>query len=572
MADDNSILKLFGFELRKSGKGGSTEIKSTGKQKLESPVVPTDPDGAGYTSTGAGYYGQYINIEGDQAKDNHQLIMRYRGVSMHPEVDMAIDEIVNEAIVASETESSVDIAIDEIEAPDKIKEIIREEFKNIVSMLKFNDIGHDIFRSWYVDGRVVHHLLVNESNLKAGIQEIRHIDSAKIRKTKEVKYKKDPKTDVKVVDEIKEFYIFEEKPGQSQTSVKMSTDAISYITSGVVDESKKKILSHLHKALKPINQLRMMEDSLVIYRLARAPERRIFYIDVGNMPTTKANEYMKEIMTKYRNKLVYDASSGQLKDDRKHMSMLEDFWLPRKEGGRGTEISTLPGGDNLGQIDDIIYFQKRLYRSLNVPVNRLEQEAQFSLGRSTEISRDEVKFQKFIDRLRRRFANVFLGILKKQLILKQIITDQDWEEWKDTIYVDYSKDNHFTELKEMEIYRERSSLMNEMTPYVGEYLSKEWVQKNVLRLTEDDIEQMEKEIKGEISSGEIEDPKEKEEEEKQPQEPKPVPVQVVPDKSETERQKEAEKKKEKQERYIPTVGDDLTEELTRYMVKLNEQN
>ena len=566
MADDqNSILKLFGFELRRNKDSGGG-VSSTGKQKLESPVVPTDPDGAGYTTSGAGYYGQYINIEGDQAKDNAQLIMRYRGVSMHPEVDMAIDEIVNEAVVASETQSSVELSLEEIEAPDKIKEAIRQEFERIVTMLKFNDMGHDIFRAWYVDGRVVHHLLVNESNLKAGIQEIRHIDSARIRKTKEVKYKKDPKTNIKLVDEIKEYYIYEEKPGQSQTAVRISTDAVSYVTSGVLDESKKKVLSHLHKALKPINQLRMMEDSLVIYRLARAPERRIFYIDVGNMPTGKANEYMKEIMTKYRNKLVYDANTGQLKDDRKHMSMLEDFWLPRKEGGRGTEISTLPGGDNLGQIDDIVYFQKRLYRSLNVPVNRLEQESQFSLGRSTEISRDEVKFQKFVDRLRRRFSWMFLGILKKQLVLKQIITEQDWEEWKDDIYVDYVKDNHFTELKEMEIYRERAGLMNEMTPYVGEYLSKEWVMRNVLRLSEDDIKEMEKEIGGEIKSGEIDDPDEVEQ-------PKQSPVNQAPEKLKDKEEKEQETKPEpKQERYIPSAEEELIEEMTRYMAKVNEQD
>jgi len=560
MAEDNgNVLKLFGFEIKRAGK------KETGSQKLASPVIPTDPDGAGYTSAQAGYYGQYINLEGDQAKDNHQLIMRYRGVAQHPEVDMAIEEIVNEAVVASELESSVEISLDEIEAPDKIKDVIRQEFESIVSMLKFNDMGHDIFRSWYVDGRVVHHLLVNESNLKAGIQEIRHIDAARIRKVKEVKYKKDPKTNVKIVDKIEEFYIYDEKPGQSTSSVKISTDAISYITSGVLDESKKKVLSHLHKALKPINQLRMMEDSLVIYRLARAPERRIFYIDVGNLPRGKADQYMKDIMTKYRNKLVYDANTGQLKDDRKHMSMLEDFWLPRREGGRGTEISTLPGGDNLGQIDDIIYFQKRLYRSLNVPVNRLEQEAQFSLGRSTEISRDEVKFQKFVDRLRRRFAMMFLGILRKQLVLKQIITEQDWEEWKDDIYIDYVKDNHFTELKEMEIYRERAGLLNEMVGFVGEYISKEWAMRNILRLSDDDIDQMRKEIDGEIKSGEVDDPDE-EPEEKAPQEQKPVPVQVVPEKP------KEEKPEPKQERYIPSNNDELTEELTRYMAKLNEQD
>jgi len=557
MAEENgSVLKLFGFEIKRAG----ATKKETGTQKLASPVTPTDIDGAGYTSTAAGYYGQFLNIDGDQAKDNHQLIMRYRGVSQHPEVDMAIEEIVNESIVSSELESSVELSLDEIEAPDKIKDVIRQEFESIVSMLKFNDMGHDIFRSWYVDGRVVHHLLVNESNLKAGIQEIRLIDAARIRKVKEVKYKKDPKTNVKIVDKVDEYYIYDEKPGQTNTSIKISTDAVSYVTSGVVDESKKKILSHLHKALKPINQLRMMEDSLVIYRLARAPERRIFYIDVGNMPRGKADQYMKDIMTKYRNKLVYDANTGQIKDDRKHMSMLEDFWLPRREGGRGTEISTLPGGDNLGQIDDIIYFQKRLYRSLNVPVNRLEQEAQFSLGRSTEISRDEVKFQKFVDRLRRRFSMMFLGILRKQLVLKGIITEQDWEEWKDDIYIDYVKDNHFTELKEMEIYRERAGLLNEMVGFVGEYISKEWAMRNILRLSDDDIEQMRKEIDGEIKSGEVPDPEEPEEKEP-PQEQKPMPVKVVPDEPE-----------EKKERYIPSNNDELTEELTRYMAKLNEQD
>ena len=574
MADnDNTLFKLFGFELKRN-------TKKTESKMLPSIVPPTDNDAAGYVSTGAGAYGQYINLDGDQSKDNAQLIMRYRGVSMNPEVDMAIDEIVNETIVSSELTSSVDLKVDEIDAPKKIKDQILEEFENVVSLLKFNDIGHDIFKSWYVDGRIVHHLLVNESNVKAGIQEIRHIDAAKIRKVREVKYKKDPKTGVKIVDTVEEYYIYEEKPGSNTVQgVKISTDAISYVTSGLLDESKKKVVSHLHKALKPINQLRMMEDSLVIYRLARAPERRIFYIDVGNLPRGKADQYMKDIMTKYRNKLVYDANTGQLKDDRKHMSMLEDFWLPRRENGRGTEISTLPGGENLGQIEDIIYFQKRLYRSLNVPVNRLEQENQFSLGRSSEITRDEVKFQKFIDRLRRRFGTMFLGILKKQLILKGIITAQDWEEWKDNIYVYYIKDNHFAELKDAEILQNRIGLMNEITQYVGEYYSKEWVQKNVMMLDDEEIVQMKKQIEKEMAEGEIPDPEEEEEKEKEKiamanQPPAPTPVTVVEPKSEIERQKEAEKKKndkEKKETYIPTNSDELTEELTRYMARLNEQ-
>lgn len=497
MADTNtSVLKLFGFEIKRASKAEP--------KPLPSIVPPTDFDGAGYITAAAGHYGQYVNLDADTAKDNHQLVLLYRGISMHPEVDMAIEEIVNESVIAADLKSSVKISLDDIEVTDSIKKQIQEEFDTIVGMLRFNEIGHEIFRSWYVDGRMYHHLLVNENNTKAGIQEIRYIDSTKIRKVREVKYKKDPISGVKVVDKVEEYYIFEDKPGNyNSAAVKISSDAISYITSGLLDEQKKKVISYLHKALKPVNQLRMMEDSLVIYRLARAPERRIFYIDVGNLPRGKAEEYMRDIMSKYRNKLVYDVNTGQIKDDRKHMAMLEDFWLPRRENGRGTEITTLPGGENLGQIDDIIYFQKRLYRSLNVPVNRLEQEAQFSLGRSTEISRDEVKFQKFIDRLRRRFSWLFLGILKKQLILKGICTEEDWEEWKDTIYVDFVRDNHFTELTELDIFKERVGVLNEISQYVGDYFSKEWVMRQILKFSDEDIEKMNDEIQDEKASGEI---------------------------------------------------------------------
>lgn len=560
MADEQNSFKLFGFEISRT--------KETKQEKKLSPSVvpPTDADGPGYVSSGAGHYGQYLNMDGADAKDNVQLITRYRGVSMNPEVDMAIEEIVNESIVTSESESSIKIKLDNVEISKSIKKQIEEEFKNIVSLLKFNDMGHDIFRSWYIDGRVVHHLLVNEKDVKKGIQEIRHIDSTKIRKVRDVKYKKDPKTNVKVVDKTDEYYIYEEKPGSNATaSVRISTDAISYVTSGQTDETRKKVISHLHKALKPINQLRMMEDSLVIYRLARAPERRIFYIDIGNLPRGKADQYMKDIMAKYRNKLVYDANTGQLKDDRKHMSMLEDFWLPRRENGRGTEISTLPGGDNLGQIEDIIYFQKRLYRSLNVPVNRLEQEAQFSLGRSTEISRDEVKFQKFVDRLRRRFGTLFLNLLKKQLILKGIITEQDWEDWKDSIYVDYLKDNHFTELKDAEVLQNRLGLLNEVSQYVGDYFSKEYVMKHVLQFTDEEMELMDKQINKETDDGEIPEPPVEDEKEKSPATSSPqaptVNVNVNGD----------DVKTDKKEKYIPSNEDELTEELTRYMARINEQ-
>ena len=497
MADDNNnIIKLFGFELSR------TKKREQGKEndKLPSIVPKTDDDGAGYVTASGSHYGQYIDINGDNAKDNAELIMKYRGVAQHPEVDAAIEDIVNESISGSENESPVTINLDGVETSDKIKKLINEEFDNVTSMLNFSDLGHDIFRSWYVDGRLVHHLVVNESNLKAGIQEIRPIDAVKVRKVKEVKYKKDDKTGAKIVDKTEEFYVFQEK-NQTQSAVKLTPDSVSYVTSGITDPTKKRVVSFLHKAIKPINQLRMMEDSLVIYRLARAPERRIFYIDVGNLPANKAEQHMKEIQTRYRNKLVYDASTGNLKDDRKHMSMLEDFWLPRREGGRGTEISTLPGGENLGQIDDIVYFQKRLYRSLNVPIGRLEQESQFSLGRSTEISRDEVKFQKFIDRLRRRFSGLFTTILKKQLILKQIITPEDWEQFKSDIQIDFVRDNHFTELKDSEILRERLSTMDQLSQYVGEYFSREWVMKSVMMMSDEDIEQMAKQVEAENSKG-----------------------------------------------------------------------
>jgi len=495
MADDNSILKLFGFELKRA-KSSSENDKDKKLEKLRSVVAPVDDDGAGYITASGSHYGQYIDMDGGQAKDNHQLVMKYRGVATHPEVDAAIEDIVNESIVGSELESPVSLNLDKITASSKIKKDMQEEFMNICSMLKFNDLGHDIFRSFYVDGRIYFHLVADEKNLKLGIQEIRPVDSSKIRKVKEVKYKKDPSTDAKIVEKVSEFYIFQDRAG-ANSGVRLSPDSVSYVTSGLLDPSKKQVVSYLHKALKPINQLRMLEDSLVIYRLARAPERRIFYIDVGNMPRNKSEAYMKDIMSRYRNKLVYDANTGNLKDDRKHMSMLEDFWLPRREGGRGTEISTLPGGENLGQIDDIVYFQKRMYRSLNVPLNRLEQESQFSLGRSTEINRDEVKFQKFIDRLRKRFSMLFTGILKKQLLLKNLITEQDWESWKNDIQVDFQRDNHFTELKNAEVLQNRIQVLDQVSQYVGEYFSREWVMKNVMMMNDEDIEAMKTQVEGE---------------------------------------------------------------------------
>ena len=496
MAENNGVT-LFGFEIKRK--------KDTSQEKLQSIVPPTDQDGAGYVTAAGAHYGTYVNLGGeDHAKDNLQNIRQYRAVATHPEVDAAIEDIVNESVISGEGESSISLTMDKVEGlSESLKKQINEEFENVVSMLNFNDLGHDIFRRWYVDGRIYHHLVVDEKNLKLGIQEIRPVDATKIRKVKEVKKKKDPVTGASLIDNVNEFYIYQEKPGGTNQGVKLSTDSVSYVTSGLLDVDRKRVVSHLHKALKPINQLRMMEDSLVIYRLARAPERRIFYIDVGNLPRGKAETYMKDIMARYRNKLVYDADTGKIRDDRKHMSMLEDFWLPRREGGRGTEISTLPGGENLGQIDDIVYFQKRLYRSLNVPINRLEQEAQFSLGRSTEISRDEVKFQKFVDRLRNRFGMLFTEILKKQLIMKGLITEEDWNQWKNDIAIDYIRDNHFTELKDAELLANRLQTLDQVQQYVGEFFSKEYVMKNILMLDDDGMKQMKDQIAKETQAGEI---------------------------------------------------------------------
>ena len=482
--------KLFGFEIKRA--------KKKEDEKAPSIVPPRDDEGGSYATASGSHYGQYLNLGDDDSKDNYQLIMKYRGNAMHPEVDMAIEDIVNEAITGSELEQTLDINLEEVKAPDRIKKVIKEEFDEIYAMLNFKELGHDIFRRWYVDGRMYHHLILNEANSKEGIIEIRPIDAAKMRKVKKIKKKKDPATGADIIEKTEEFFIYQEKPGSSTNGVKMTTDSVSYVTSGLLSEDRKKIISYLHKALKPINQLRMMEDALVIYRLARAPERRIFYIDVGNLPRGKAEQYMKDIMAKYRNKLVYDAKTGEIRDDRKHMSMLEDFWLPRREGGRGTEISTLAGGENLGQIEDVLFFQKKVYRSLNVPINRLEQEAQFSLGRTTEVNRDELKFNKFTNRLQKKFARVFVDVLRTQLILKEIVSAEEFDNMKDFMQFNFATDNHFTELKDAEILRERLDTLGQVVDYVGKYYSHEYVRKYVLRQTEDDIK---------IIDGQIEDEK-----------------------------------------------------------------
>ena len=482
------MAEFFGFEINRKGSKNAEPIS----------IVPsTDADGAGVINSG-GHFGAYLDLDADKAQNEVDQILKYRDISAQPECDAAIEDIVNESIVGDHNEAPVNIILDKLDISDKIKTTVRDEFSQVLRLLKFNSYGHDTFRKWYIDGRLPYHVIINEKNPQAGIKELRYIDPISLRKVKEVEEKVDQRTGAKLVVKQEEYFLFQDKKlNMADQGVKIHPDAIIYCTSGMLDASRKRILSYLQKAIKPVNQLRMMEDSLVIYRISRAPERRIFYIDVGNLPKGKAEEYLRNIMNQYRNKLVYDASTGDIKDDKKHMSMLEDFFLPRREGGRGTEISTLPGGENLGQIDDILYFQKKLYRSLNVPINRLEQESTFALGRSTEISRDEVKFKKFIDRLRKRFSDVFMQTLKTQLLLKGIITVNDWDEWKELIAFDFIEDNYFSELKEAEIVRERFELIASVDEYVGKYISNEWVRKNILRQTDDDIIAIDKQIEGE---------------------------------------------------------------------------
>ena len=487
------MAEFFGFEITRKGK----------EPVRPSFVAQTDnDDGAGVIQAG-GHFGAYIDMDGDKAKTDIDLILKYRDVSSQPECDAAIEDIVNESIVGDHDEAPINLVLDELEISDKLKEAVKHEFDNVLKLLNFNQYAHDIFRKWYVDGRLPYHIIINNEQPKQGIKELRYIDPVKLRKIKEVEEETDPKTGAKLIKKVDEYFLYQDKTmNAANQGLKIYPDAIAYCTSGQMDPGRKRILSYLHKALKPVNQLRMMEDSLVIYRISRAPERRIFSIDVGNLPKGKAEEYLRGIMNQYRNKLVYDAKTGDIKDDRKHMSMLEDFFLPRREGGRGTEITTLPGGENLGQIDDIIYFQKKLYKSLNVPVNRLEQEAQYSLGRTTEITRDEVKFKKFIDRLRKRFSDLFMQLLKTQLLLKGIITKEDWKSWKETITFDYIEDNYFSELKQSEMIRERFDMLSSLDEHIGRFISNEWVRKNVLRFNDEEIEEIQKQIDQETKGGE----------------------------------------------------------------------
>ena len=500
------MAELFGFQITRP-----TKAKDGGTP--QSFTVPTADDGTTTISAG-GYFGSYLDQEGG-AKNEEELIRRYREIAIYPEVDTAIDDIVNEAIVSNERDQAISISLDNLALSDKIKNKIRNEFDEILNLLTFDEKGHDIFKRWYIDGRVYYHKVIDPEKPKLGLTELRYIDPRKIRKVREIKKQRSVKG-IDMTQSVSEWYVYNEKgmtTPNSNMGIKIAQDAISYCTSGVIDQNKNVVLSYLHKAIKPVNQLRMIEDAVVIYRIVRAPERRIFYIDVGNLPKIKAEQYLKDVMARYRNKLVYDASTGEMRDDRKHMSMLEDFWLPRREGGRGTEISTLPGGQNLGEIQDVQYFQKRVYKSLHVPVSRMEQDQGFNLGRTAEITRDEVKFTKFVQRLRKRFTGLFNDLLKTQLVLKQIISIDDWDKLKQHIQYDFLQDGHFAELKNAEMLRERINLANELTPYVGKYFSVEYLRKTVLRQTDEEITEIDSQIANEVQSGTIADPLESEDDE-----------------------------------------------------------
>ncbi len=499
------MTQLFGF---------SIEDRKKKPAKAFSPAPPNDDDGTSVIAAGA-YFGQYLDLDGvGQHNNEFELVRKYREIALHPEVDGAIDDIVNEAISSDLDYSPVTVELSNLEVSEKIKKSIREEFKNILRLLNFDKKCHNIFRRWYIDGRLYYHKIIDFDNPKEGIKELRYIDSLKIKRVREIK--KTKSADSLITNEgqrydygeFLEYYIYFPKgfKGSDANGIKISDDAISYVPSGLFDHNRNMVLSYLYKAIKSVNQLRMIEDSLVIYRLSRAPERRIFYIDVGNLPKVKAEQYLREVMGRYRNKLVYDSATGEIRDDRKHLSMLEDFWLPRREGGRGTEITTLPGGQNLGELEDVKYFQKKLYKSLNIPLSRLEQESSFTIGRTNEITRDELKFAKFVGRLRKRFSDLFNDLLRTQLLLKGIITADDWEEMKEFIQYDYIFDNHFTELKNSELLNDRMNIVNQVEPYLGKYFSVEYVRRQILKQTDGEIEEIDMQIEKERQLGIIQDP------------------------------------------------------------------
>jgi hypothetical protein len=481
-------MEMFGFTIARKKQEDQQE-------NLPSIVSPTQEDGAIEIAPG-GAYGTYVDLEG-KAKNEGELVTKYRQMALQPECDSAVQDVVNEAIVVTEDSGPVEIVLDKLDYPENIKKKIHEEFEAVMKLLDFNNNAYDLFRKWYVDGRLYHHIVIDEKNPRQGIKDLRYIDPRKIRKIKEALKEKDARTGATVFKGMNEYYLYNaggvNSSNQAQ-GVKIAKDSISYCHSGLLDERNSMIYSYLHKAIKPLNQLRMLEDAVVIYRLARAPERRVFYIDVGNLPKMKAEQYMRDMMVKHKNKLIYDASTGEVRDDRKFMTMLEDFWLPRREGGRGTEITTLPGGQSLGEMDDVDYFRRKLYKSLNVPITRMDAENQFNLGRASEITRDELKFNKFVMRLRNRFSILFSDLLEIQLALKGVITRGEWKEMKQDIHYDFQEDNHFTELKDTEIMQGRLQILGEVDNFVGKYFSEDWIRKNVLRMTEEEIKDEQKQI------------------------------------------------------------------------------
>ena len=493
--------------------GYSLERKKKGSEKGPS-FVHKDSEDAAQPIAAGGYFGQYVDL-GDSANkaSDIDLIGRYREMSLHPEADAAINDIVNEAIAGDLDDHPVDIELSNLNVSQNVKNRIREEFENVLSLLNFDQKAYDIFRRWYIDGRLFYHKMINPDNPKEGITELRYIDPRKIKKVVEFDKPKDrvspvdPQVNALIPKNV-EYYIYSPKGlrGYENNGIKIAPDAICFCHSGQLDMQRNYVLSHLHKAIKALNQLRMIEDSLVIYRLSRAPERRIFYIDVGNLPKQKAEQYLREVMSRYRNKLVYNADTGEIRDDKKFMSMLEDFWLPRREGGRGTEITTLPGGQNLGELEDVKYFQKKLYRSLNVPESRLESDSSFNVGRSAEITRDEVKFQKFVVRLRKKFADVFNDLLRTQLILKGVFTPDEWDDAKEHIQYDFIADNYFSELKEQEIMNARMALLQQMDPFVGRYFSLEYMRRQILKQPDNLFKEIDKEMEKEIADGKVMDP------------------------------------------------------------------
>ena len=508
--------KLFGF---------SIDDSDSKPDSVVSPVPQSNEDGVDYYIQ-SGFYGQYVDIEG-VFRTEYDLIRRYREMALHPECDGAIEDVVNEAIVSDLYDSPVEIELSNVNASDKVKDTIRKEFRGIKEMMDFDKKSHEIFRNWYVDGRLFYLKVIDTKKPEDGIQEIRYIDPMKMKFVRQEKKKNKNLGGVDLTNvfkgsekdiypDIEEYYVYTPKPNypvgslggsaNTKTSIKIAKDSITYVTSGLFDRNKGTCLSYLHKAIKALNQLRMIEDSLVIYRLSRAPERRIFYIDVGNLPKVKAEQYLRDVMMRYRNKLVYDANTGEVRDDRKFMSMMEDFWLPRREGGRGTEITTLPGGQNLGELSDIEYFQKKLYRALSVPESRIAADGGFNLGRSSEILRDELKFAKFVGRLRKRFANMFNDMLRTQLILKNVITPEDWKTLSDHIQYDFVYDNQFAELKESELTNERLGTLATIEPYIGKYYSNEYVRKKILRQSDQEIMDIDEQIEKEIKDGIIPDP------------------------------------------------------------------